>query len=119
MLRTFQHPIFLGPTLAANHTFLFKAPFDMQLVAVSHVNTTANAGTLKIGTSADDDGYLAATNFGVSSTLGEVNTPAGFAGVLAGGQYPHILKGTAVLVTITDHVSHMANVSVVLTFMPG
>jgi|GEM_PF-1453564 len=119
MLRVFQQTINLGPTLAANHTFVFKAPFDMQLVHVSCCNSTANAGTLKIGTTSDDDAYLLAENFGVSSTPVEVSTPAGFDGVTAGGQYPHILDDTLVLVTITDHVSHMANVMVVLTFTEG
>ena len=119
MNRVFQQTINLGPTLAANHTFSFKAPFDMQLVHVSLCNSTANAGTLKIGTAADDDAYLLAENFGVSSTPVEVATPAGFDGVTAGGQYPHITDGTTVLVTITDHASHMANVAVVLTFTEG
>jgi len=119
MNRVFQQTIHLGPTLAANHSFSFKAPFDMQLVHVSLCNSTANAGTLKIGISSDDDAYLLAESFGVSGAPAEVSTPAGFDGVSAGGQYPHIADGTTVLVTITDHASHMANVAVVLTFTEG
>ena len=114
MQPTFTLPIVLGPTLAANHTFQFKAPFDMQLVAVSHVNSTANAGTLKIGTAADDDAYLEATSFGVSGTPVEVSR-AGF----VGGQFPHIPKGTTVVVTVVDHASHMAFADVVLTMTRG
>jgi hypothetical protein len=106
-------------TLAANHTFQFKFPFDVQLIHVSASNTTANAGTLKVGKSSDDDAYLTATSFGVSSTPAQVSTFSGFAGVDAGGQFPHIPAGTIILVTVTDHASHMANVCVVLTFTHG
>ncbi len=117
--RVFQQTINLGPTLAANHTFNFKCPFDMQLIHVSLCNSTANAGTLKIGTTSDDDAYLLAENFGVSGTPTEVSTPAGFDGVSAGGQYPHFLDGDVISLLITDHASHMANVCVVLTFTEG
>jgi hypothetical protein len=118
-MRVFQQVYNLGPTLAANHTFNFKAPFDCQLIHVSLCNSTANAGTLKIGSTSDDDYYLAAENFGVSGTPTEVATPAGFDGVGAGGAYPHVLDGTTVSVLITDHASHMANVCVILTFTEG
>ena len=119
MNRVFQQAWFVPGTLAANHTINFTAPFDMQLVHASLSNTSANAGTLKIGTAADDDAYLAAENFGVSSTPAEVSTFAGFDGATAGSQYPHIPDGTNVLLTITDHASHMANAAVVLTFTEG
>jgi hypothetical protein len=118
-MNVFQQTIHLGPTLAANHTFNFKTPFDMQLIHVSLCNSTANAGTLKIGSTSDDDYYLAAENFGVSGTPAEVSTPAGFDGVGAGGAYPHIPKGTVVSILTTDHASHMANVCVVLTWTFG
>ncbi len=119
MQRVHQVCINLGPALAANHTFNFVVPFDCQLVHVSLCNSTANAGTLKIGTPSDDDAYLAAENFGVSGTPVEVATPAGFDGATAGGQYPHILDGSVVSCLITDHASHMANVCVILTFTEG
>ena len=119
MLRTFQQSWYISGTLAANHVIIFKAPFDMQLVHVSLVNTSANAGTLKIGDGSDDDCYLAAENFGVSSTPAEVSTFAGFDGVTAGSQYPHIADGGIVKITITDHASHMAAAAVVLTFTEG
>ena len=106
-------------TLAANHTFNFKAPFDMQLIAAAASNSTANAGTLKIGTVADDDGYLAAENFGVSDAGIYKGAAADFDGAIAAGQFPHIAKDTQVLVTITDHASHMAAACVVLFFTPG
>jgi hypothetical protein len=64
MVRVFQQTFNLGPTLAANHVFALKMPFDAQLVHVSCSNSTANAGTLKIGKTGDDDAYLLAENFG-------------------------------------------------------
>ena len=114
MERVFTHTIYLGPALAGNHTYIFKAPFDMQLVHVSAVNTSANAGTVKIGTAADDDAYLATASFGVSSTPVELRR-----GDFVGGQHPHIPAGAVVVVTITDHASHMAGVSLTLTFTEG
>ncbi len=119
MQRVFTQTIFLGPALAANHNVNFKLPMDVQLVHVSLCNSSANAGTLKIGNSDDDDGYLAAENFGVSGAPAVVSTPAGFDGAVAAGAYPHIAAGTVVILTITDHVSHMANAAVVLTFTEG
>jgi hypothetical protein len=119
MMRVYQTTINMGPALAANHTYNFTVPFDCQLIHVSLCNSSANAGTLKIGSTSDDDYYLAAENFGVSGTPVEVATPAGFDGVGAGGQYPHILDGSVVSCLITDHASHMANVCVILTFTEG
>jgi hypothetical protein len=123
MLRTFAVTLNLGPTLAANHVFNFFLPFNAQLVYASMCNSTANAGTLKIGTPGDDDGYLTATNFGVSGTPTEVKTPAGFTGALLvgadNGQFPHIAATNTISVTVTDHVSHMANVCVLLLFTEG
>ncbi|OGO34679.1 MAG: hypothetical protein A2W35_08105 [Chloroflexi bacterium RBG_16_57_11] len=118
-MNVFQQTFNLGPTLAANHTFNFTLPFDAQLIHVSACNSTANVGTLKIGSTSDDDYYLAAENFGASGTPVVVSTPAGFDGVGAGGAYPHILKSSVVSVLVTDHASHMANVCVILTWTFG
>ena len=119
MQRVFQQTYAIAGALAASHVFHFKAGGDCQLVHVSLCNESANAGTLKIGTAADDDAYLKAEAFGVSSTPAEVSTPAGFDGVEAGGQYPHIARGGVVKVTISDHASHMTAPCVVLTFTEG
>jgi hypothetical protein len=113
-MRTFTHCINLGPALAANHTFNFTVPEDCSLAHVSACNSSANKGTLKIGSTSDDDLYLTATDFGVSGTPAEV----GWSGFV-GGQSPHLLKGTVVSILVTDHASHMANVYVVLTFQKG
>lgn len=114
MNRTMQQTYTIPGTLAANHIFSFKAHADLSIQHVSLVNTTANAGTLKIGDASDDDAHLEAKNFGVSSTPAEA-TRSGF----VGGQFPHISKGEVVKLTITDHASHMANVCVVLTLAEG
>lgn len=119
MERIFQQSYFIQGTLAANHLIYFTAPFDLQLIHVSISNSTAYAGTLKVGKTSDDDAYLLAENFGVSNTPVEVKTFGGFDGVDAGTQFPHIPAGTVVLVTITDHGSHMASAAVVLTFTKG
>ena len=123
MDRMFAVTINMGPALAANHTYNFKLPFDAQLVYMSAGNSSANAGTVKIGSEADDDGYLTAFTMGVSGTPLEVKTPAAFTGALltgaANGQYPHIAAGSIISVTITDHASHCANVCVVLLFTEG
>jgi hypothetical protein len=122
MQRIFTVPIYIQGTLAANHTAFFTFPFDVQLVAVSLNNSTANAGTCKIGkggSSADDDAYLAAENFGVSDTPVVKCAPSDFDGATAGGQFPHIAANQSISVTITDHASHMAAAMVVLTFTEG
>jgi hypothetical protein len=114
MQRVFQQTIFLGPAMAANHAHVFAAPFDMQLIHVSASNSTTNQGKLDIGTTSDVDAYLD------DKTVGELDVPAEFARAdFIGTQFPHIADGTLVIVTITDHASHMANVSVVLTFTEG
>lgn len=114
MNRTYQQVYVVPGTLAANHSFQFIAHGNCTLIHASLCNTSANAGTLKIGTASDDDAYLAATNFGVSSTPAEVGR-TGF----AGSQFPVIADGSVVVITITDHLSHMAGVCVVLTYTEG
>jgi hypothetical protein len=114
MNRTIQQTYTIPGALAANHIFSFKAHADLTIQHVSMVNTSANAGTLKIGTASDDDAHLEATNFGVSSTPTEAVRSH-----FVGGQYPRISKGEVVKLTITDHASHMANVCVTLTLAEG
>lgn len=111
----YAQSIFLGPTLAANHTAVFTLPFAATLVAVSHVNSTTNQGKLDIGTTSDDDAYLD------DVTIGELDGPVleNLLSDFVGAQFPHIPAGTVVKVTVTDHASHMANVAIVLYFAEG
>jgi hypothetical protein len=115
MKQVFQQTINLGPTLAANHTLNFKCHADMQLIHVSACNSTANQGTLKIGSTSDDDAYLAALSFGASGTPGVADTFDDF----VGGQFPHFAKGDVISVLITNSGTAMANAYVVLTFTEG
>jgi len=105
--------------LASSPVYTFKAPCDLQITHFSLENSSANAGTFKLGNDSDDDAYLAAEAFGVSGTPTEVSTPAGFDGATANGQFPHIAKGTIIKATVTDHGSHMADVIVVITATEG
>lgn len=106
-------------TLAANHIFPFRLAVDATLIHVSAGNTSANAGTLKVGKSTDDDAFLTAMNFGVSNASAEASLPTDFAGADAASQYPRMSKDVYYMITITDHASHMANAYVTLTFDAG
>ena len=107
--------------LASSPVYTWLAPMDCTLLHVSAVNSTAYAGSVDVGSSADADGYLAAMAVGVSAAPAQKGypTPADFAGAHALGAYPHIVDGTIVKVTVTDHGSHMADFCVVLTFSAG
>jgi len=65
MQPTSQQTFLVHGTLAADHTYTFKAPFGMTLVHDSLSNASANAGTLDIGESTDTDGYKYGFAFGV------------------------------------------------------
>lgn len=114
MHQTFQQSFYIPGTWAANHTLIFKAPSDLQLIHVSAANTSANAGQIKLGYTGSDAAYMALKNFGVSSAAAEYGR-ADF----TNGEYPHIARGTTVVITLNDHASHMANGTVALTFAEG
>lgn len=105
-------------TLAADMVAHFKLPCDATLVQVNAVATTAAVGTVKIGTDADDDGYLPAFTFGASN----VPTTAD-RGELTGAlnsdtaECPHIAKGTVLLITVAHN--SMINPDLDLTFLEG
>jgi hypothetical protein len=79
-------------TLAANHTFVFTAPFDLTLEFVSAVGSNANNGILDIGTSSDTDAYVSNLDVGDSLSPNTVDAPGEF----VGSNYPHIVAGTVV-----------------------
>lgn len=113
-MNAFQQTWSVRGALAADHTFKFKAFADLQLIHASAVNSSANAGTLKIGSSSDDDAYLEAFAFGVSGAPSQAGRSD-----FVNDQFPHISSGATVVVTVSDHASHMANADVVLTFTLG
>ncbi len=118
-MQVFQQSYHIPGALAASPVIKFTTPFDMQLIHVSAVQSDTDTATLKIGTSADDDGYLVASNFGVSGTPAEFDRDNFTGALITSGQFPHIAKGTIVVITITDHGSHSNDPTVVLTFTEG
>jgi hypothetical protein len=104
-------------TLTADITPIFKAPFPLQLVAVSACSTVATNATIKIGTMADDDAYMAAT------AIANSGSAAGFGRTdFVDDQYPHISKDTQVKVTVDfdgSSGSAAANLQVLLDFVEG
>ena len=111
-------PFHVPGTLSANITVYFTAPFDMQLVKVQSVNTVAASNaTLIVGASDNTDAYLE------SHTIGNNSVPLekGRADFV-GAQYPHIAKGTVVVVTVDFDGSTgtaAANLTVILFFTKG
>lgn len=114
MIRKFAQTFVIPGTLAADHTFQWTAPSNCTLLHASACNTSANAGSIKLGTASDDNAYLDTFECGVSSTPTEADRDD-----FVGDQFPRISKGDVVQLTVTDHQSHMANVCVVLTFAEG
>jgi hypothetical protein len=110
-------PVHVPGTLAANITFHFKAPFDLQLIGVQAVGSNANDATIKVGTTSDDDAYL------LAASIGDSGAPVEFGkSNFVGTQYPHISDGTVILVTVDfDGSSGTAvqNLTVVLIFTDG
>ncbi len=104
-------------TLAANHAFRFKFPFDVQLVSVSAGGSNTNNGIIDIGSSADVDLYLDAKD------IGDGGTPAIFGKAdFVGAEFPHIAAGTIIVVGLDyDGASGTATAdySLLLTFTEG
>ena len=113
----FLIPFHIPGTLTANITFVFTAPFDCQLIHAQAVGSNANNARIEIGTTADTDAYLPA------SDVGDSNVPAEFARAsFTGGEYPHLPDGTVVEVLVDfDGASGtaVANLTVALTFSEG
>jgi len=122
MNRLFTMAFHIPGTLAADAAIKFVMPVNAQLIHVQSVATNDSDATLKVGTSADDDGYIAAHTIGDSSVPTEKEAITDFAGALAGSQYPHITDGTIVVLTL-DHDgaggTAAQNVTIVLTFTEG
>ena len=122
MNRVFQQAYHIPGTLSADIAIKFTAPFDCQLVHVSAVASNDSDATLKVGSSADDDGYITAGVIGDSGTPVEKEAITDFAGALADSQFPHIVDGTIVTVDLDfDGATGTAaqNVTIVLTFTEG
>jgi hypothetical protein len=115
MLRGFQQTYHVPGTLAADLNIRFTAPFDMQLVHVSAVNSTTSTATLDIGPSTDTDSYLDAVATGASNVPAEYDQND-----FVGGQFPHIAKGVVVCITLDhDTTTDATDWTCVLTFTEG
>ena len=122
MNRVFTMAFHIPGTLAADAAIKFVAPFACQLIHVQSVATNDSDATLKVGTSADDDGYITAHTVGDSSVPTEKEALTDFNGALASNQYPHIADGTVVVLTLDYDGSGgtaAQNVTIVLTFTEG
>lgn len=105
---------FIG-TLTADNFVDFTVPWDCQLIAVSADGDTNNFA-IKVGTTADDDAYVNATDGAVTAgTVTLLNTPGEF----VGDQYPHISADTVVRVTFDHTGSNPVDVFIVLWFTCG
>ena len=116
MQRVFSTPFAVMGTLAANWAIEFVCPFDMQLVHVSVSTSNTNNGTIKIGSSSDDDAYLTVQDLPDDDQDEYERTD------FVGEQFPHISTGTVVVVTVDyDGASGTAaaDLTVVLTFTEG
>jgi len=120
----FAKAIHVPGTLAADLNIRFTAPTDCTLIHVSTVGSNENDAEIKIGTSADDDGFLELKD------IGEQNVPitfsrADFDGALLsdpGNEFPRIRAGDVVVVTVIyGDVKGTAadDVTLVLTFLEG
>ena len=117
MENIFTYIFHIPGTLTANVQPIVSIPFDCSLIHVSAVGSNANDATLKIGSAVDDDAYLSAFAIGDSNNP-VVKRRADF----VDSQYPHILAGTNLWVTLDyDGAAGSAaqNVTIGLTFSKG
>jgi hypothetical protein len=127
MQRKFSHAFHITGQLSANAVIYFTVPSDCQLVHVSAVQSDADAASIIIGDSSDDDEYLTVQSIGVSGTPNEFDGDdfVDSAGDSHTRYYPHITDGTVVVVTIDYDYNAGAgsgaasDVTVVLTFVEG
>jgi len=105
-------------TLAANHSFIFKFPFDVQLVAVSAAASNASSAILDIGKTASLEAYVANMDVGDSSVAAILDEPSEF----VDDNYPHIVANTNIICTLDYDGAGgtaAADFTLVLTFTEG
>jgi hypothetical protein len=117
MQRVFQQVFHIPGTLSANIVPKFTAPINYTIIHVSAVASNDSDATLKIGTSADDDIFLAA------AVIGDSGTPVEFdRDNFIGTQYPRVADGDIVVITLDfDGSAGTAaqNVTIILTCLEG
>ena len=116
MNRTLQQTYHIPGSLAANLDIRFTAHTNMSLLHVSAVASNDSDATLKIGTSTDDDEFLAET------TIGDSGTPSEFDWGDFVDQYPRIEDGDVVVITVDydgDTGTAAQDLTLVLTLLEG
>ena len=119
----FTVDVHLHGTLGANAQGVFSLPCGATLVELSACASNDSDATLKVGTSADDDGVFAAATIGDSSTP-KIWDKGDFSGALgvAGSGLPHFAKGT-IIAWVLDYDgaggTASANVDLLFTFVEG
>jgi hypothetical protein len=125
MQRKWTQAFHVPGTLAGDLAIVWTVPSDCTLVHVSAVASDANAAGLEVGTTGDPNGYITKYSIGVSNTPVEKEAVTDFNGVLAGSNFPHIVDGTVVKLTL-DHdynggggAADSDDVTIILTFVEG
>jgi hypothetical protein len=113
---TFTANFHVHGTLSADAIFRYTLPVDATLMRVDTIGTANVDSSLKIGTAADDDGYVKAFTPGKNNTLVTIDR-GDFDGDLNSNtaECPRIAAGTTLLLTFT-HAS-ASNPAITLHFM--
>ncbi len=104
--------------LAADHSYIFKLPFDVQLVGVSAAATNASSAIIDVGYTGSLEAYVSNMDAGDSSVAAVLDEPGDF----SASYFPHIDANTNIIVTVDyDGAGGTAaqNLTIVLTFTEG
>ena len=118
MLGKFLMTIVIPGTLAAPVDFKTTIPSPCTIQHLSMVQSNAGAGRIKIGTSADDDAYLAYTTAGISGTPVVLSALSDWIGSVR----PHLSKDEVFAVYVDhdgDGGTAADDLTMVLTFTEG
>ena len=83
-------------TLAANHSFIFKFPFPVQLISVSAAASNASSAILDVGYTGALEAYLLNMDVGDSNVAAIKDENSDF----VGGEFPHIAAQTNIIATL-------------------
>ena len=125
MQRKWTQAFHVPATLTADLAIVWTVPSDCTLVHVSAVASDANAAGLEVGTTTDDDAYIKKYSIGVSGTPVQKEATTDFDGATADSEYPHILDGTVMKLTLDFNYNDGGagaasdDVTIILTFVEG
>ncbi len=104
--------------LAANHSYIFKLPFDAQLIGISVAASNASSAIIDVGYTGALEAYVKDMDAGDSSVAAILDEPGDF----VGDNFPHIVALTNIIVTVDyDGAGGTAaqDLTTVLTFTEG